>query len=590
MKISKLLNKIYFSIIFILFSGTYLLSEEQPVDIWNTDKKKIENESSNNTSILENDLKNETGSSSSIYKMQVKKKNNSIELVEELNTKKNDIIGLYDPEDNSLDINMWNNSDGDQLKQIFSKLNKIKLSSDATEIMKISLLTNAYYPKKNITEKEFLDLKSDWLIRNSDLELIEEYITKNQLFDIQPELTKYLVDSYLSESNIEKACKIFSKNLEPISNKYLTKFYTYCLIFSGKKEEAQLYFDLKKELGFSDKYFENKINYLFGFTSKIDTSISENSILDFHLAHKTNPEFTFQPKESTDKIIWKYLSSSNLLNSIVQVEVSEYEKIAVLEKATHNKNYSEEDLFKIYKRFQFNINQLLNAEESHKSLSNIEARALVYQRVLLESEMIVRLKLLKILKNLFEKEKIGGAFDIELKKFLSQIKPTDVPDNLTSFYYTNIKIKKDNENKIKFNNDILHQSKLINYFNGDYSKSKIEKDIENFLKRIKKNKKYFFSKKDQIFLESLKTDGIKIESKYDDLYEIDNSEIPTDIQVMINNNEKGAALLRIAEVIGQDELERIDEETIYFIISTLNQLNIGQLRNRILLKVLPLKV
>ena len=59
---------------------------------------------------------------------------------------------------------------------------------------------------------------------------------------------------------------------------------------------------------------------------------------------------------------------------------------------------------------------------------------------------------------------------------------------------------------------------------------------------------------------------------------------------MINNNEKGAALLRIAEVIGQDDLERIDEDTIYFIISTLNQLNIGLLRNRILLKVLPLKV
>ena len=110
------------------------------------------------------------------------------------------------------------------------------------------------------------------------------------------------------------------------------------------------------------------------------------------------------------------------------------------------------------------------------------------------------------------------------------------------------------------------------------------------MRKIKKNKKYFFSKKDQIFLESLKNDGINIESKYDDLYVIDDSEIPTDIQVMINNNEKGAALLRIAEVIGQDDLERIDEDTIYFIISTLNQLNIGLLRNRILLKVLPLKV
>ena len=103
-------------------------------------------------------------------------------------------------------------------------------------------------------------------------------------------------------------------------------------------------------------------------------------------------------------------------------------------------------------------------------------------------------------------------------------------------------------------------------------------------------KKYFFSKKDQIFLESLKSDGVKISNKYDDLYVVDESEIPSDIQVMINNNEKGAALLRIIEVIGQDNLERIDDETIYFIISTLNQLNINLIRNNILLKVLPLKV
>ena len=74
------------------------------------------------------------------------------------------------------------------------------------------------------------------------------------------------------------------------------------------------------------------------------------------------------------------------------------------------------------------------------------------------------------------------------------------------------------------------------------------------------------------------------------MYKVETSEIPTDIQVMINNNEKGAALLRIVEVIGQDELNRIDEDTIYFIISTLNQLNIDLLRNTILLKVLPLKV
>ena len=53
---------------------------------------------------------------------------------------------------------------------------------------------------------------------------------------------------------------------------------------------------------------------------------------------------------------------------------------------------------------------------------------------------------------------------------------------------------------------------------------------------------------------------------------------------------KLAALLRIIEVIGQDELEDIDEDTLYFIISALNQLDIDYIRNKILLKVLPLKV
>ena len=74
------------------------------------------------------------------------------------------------------------------------------------------------------------------------------------------------------------------------------------------------------------------------------------------------------------------------------------------------------------------------------------------------------------------------------------------------------------------------------------------------------------------------------------MYEVNDSEIPSDIQVMINNNEKGTALLRIVEVIGQDELEKIDDETMYFIIATLNKLNIDLIRNKILLKVLPLKV
>jgi hypothetical protein len=49
-------------------------------------------------------------------------------------------------------------------------------------------------------------------------------------------------------------------------------------------------------------------------------------------------------------------------------------------------------------------------------------------------------------------------------------------------------------------------------------------------------------------------------------------------------------LLRIIEVIGPDKIENIDEDTVYFIINTLNQLNVDLIRNKLLLKVLPLKV
>ena len=66
--------------------------------------------------------------------------------------------------------------------------------------------------------------------------------------------------------------------------------------------------------------------------------------------------------------------------------------------------------------------------------------------------------------------------------------------------------------------------------------------------------------------------------------------MPSDIQLMIDNNEVGAALLRVIEVIGADKIENIDEDTVYFIINTLNQLNVDVIRNKLLLKVLPLKV
>ena len=585
MKNLKLLNKKNLSIVlFYLLFGLAVQSQE-PVDIWNIEEKK----STTNIEVI--DRIEENATQNSIYKMQSQKDNKfNIEEDQTLISNKIKIVGLYDPAENGLDINMWSKSNGDQIINIFKRINKMNLSKDASEILDILFLTNAHYPEINISKDQFLELKSNWLIKNSNLQLIENYLIKNQIINEHPKLTRLLVDDFLSKSEIKKACEIFSKNTHSIQDDYLSKFNIYCLINDNKKEEAQLLLDLKKELGFEEKFYEDKLNFLMGYTKKPDVEISENTILDFHLSHRTNPQFKFEPKNSTSKQIWKYLSASNLLDSINDIELTDIDKISSIEKATHEKHYAEKELFELYKRFQFNINQLLNIRESTKVLSAIESRALIYQGILITTEIENKLLLINALKNSFKNEGIENAFDVELRAFLRNIDKEQVPSNFTSFYNNYIDEEKTELTNIKINNKILHQSKLINYFKDKGSSKNITKDLNDLLKKVKRNKKYFFSKKDIILVETFKSDGIQVSEKFKDLYKIKDSEIPSDIQIFIDSGDMASAMLRIVEVIGQDEIKDIDEDTLYFIISTLNQLDVDPLRNKILLKVLPLKV
>ena len=586
MKNLKLLNKKYLSIIlFFLLFGLATESQE-PIDIWKTqEQEKIEKNSTTENTEKKNTPKN------SIYEMQ-SQTDSDLNIEEELTliSKETKIIGLYDPTENGLDINMWSNSNGDQILGIFKRINKMNLSKDAAEILNILLLTNAYYPEIDITKDQFLELKSNWLIKNSNLQLIENYILKNQIINEHPKLTKLLVNDYLSRSEVKKVCEIFSKIEGSIQDDYLSKFNIYCLINNNKKDEAQLLLDLKKELGFVNEFYEKKIDYLMGYTNQPNLEISEKTILDFHLSHRTNPQFKFEPKSSTSKEIWRYLSTSNLLYNIKEIELTDIEKIKSIEKATHEKHYAEKELFELYKRFQFNINQLLNIKESTKVLSDIESRALIYQGILITTEIENKLQLMNALKNSLKNEDLENAFDLELRVFLKEIKKEEVPSNFTSFYNYYIDENKAELTNIKINNKVLHQSKLINYFKGGGSSKNITKDLNDSLKKIKKNKKYFFSKKDIILVEAFKADGIQVSDKFKNLYEINQTEIPSDIQIFINNGDMAAAMLRIVEVIGQDEIKDIDEDTLYFIISTLNQLDVDPIRNKILLKVLPLKV
>jgi len=588
MKNLKLLNKKIFTILFIFIFFFEKSFSEEPEDIWNLEK--IEDKE---ITVENSATEDQSTESDSIYKIQQEREKDVMQLIKEEKTllsKKISVVGIYDPDENGLSLDMWQKSNGKIILQLMSKINKLNLSDDAKEIFDVAILTNSYIPTKNINPDQFLKFKEDWLIKKNNLNLIKIYLEKNPDLKEKNFLLRFYTDQYLSKGEISNACEIFDLINFQTSN-YLSKFKIYCLINNDKNEEAQLQLDLLKEKGFNDSFFEKVFYYLIGYESKFNEKISAKSMLNFHLSHRLIEDFQFEPNENTSNLIWKYLSSMNLLTNIDVVDLEDKEKILNIESATNDNNYTEDDLFSLYKRFLFNINQLLNVEESYKALPNFQSRALLYQGILLAKTSEDKIKLTKILKESFNKDNIPNAFNNKLKEILNTIEKEDVPSNYTGFYDSYLEDKNIKKNKIKFNNKIIHQSKLLFYFIDDqYSKKNVEKDLESLFKKIKKNKKYIFSTKDIILIESLKSDGIQLPKKQQNIYSATEAVIPYDIQILIRKNDTGLALLRLVEIIGEDSIVSMGSETIYFIISILNQLNIDTLRNKILLKVLPLKV
>ena len=578
MKILKQLSKFFLSTL--LISNSFnLLNANEPVDIWNIEKK--ENEETN---VL---IQTENNESNVIQGIKIDQQNEKIFVNDTLDASKIKLAGLYDPEENGLSIDMWSNSNGEDIKYILGNLKSKKLSNFSEKILEIALLTNSYIPNTNISPNEFLDFKFNYLIKKKNYDLIKEFLIKNPNLNESDNLIKFYVDYYLSNSQLDKSCEIF-EIVNSITEDYLTNFKIYCLIDQDRKEEAQLLFDLKSELGNVDKFFADKFNILMGY-KKPNEEISEKNILNFHISHKTVREFEYEPKLDTPKFIWSYLSTSNLLKNSDLIDIESSDQIKLIEIATNDGVYEEQELLNLYKRFQFDINQLLNFNDAYKLLDDYEARALIYQRLLLSDENSQKLTLLSLLHDLFKKSNLSNAFDEELAIKLKKIPEDEIPSNFTSFYNKNKEPEKTAKLKIKFNNKVFHQSKVLNYFQNKTSLPQAEKETNDLLKKIKKNKKYFFSIKDIMMAESLKSDGIQFLKKYDGLYEY-NPSIPADINSMIVNGETGLVLLKIAQIIGEDEIEDLDLESVNFVVGIMNELKMINLRNEILLKVLPLKV
>ena len=302
MKLKSFNSLLGLLILFLFFTP---LKSEEEIDIWKNNKtknQKIENKKLNkNIDSKKFDLE-------SIKKIE-SNQNIKIEdrsLNEEVGNK---VFGIYDPADNNFNLNMWSSTKAEDIKASLKRIEKIKLSKTANQILEKILLSFSYAPD-GMNEEEFADLKINWLIKNKRTDLIEIFLKQNKEFKSKSKAVQYLVDENIAKANIQEGCNKIKFIDIKTQKAYLEKFKIYCLIFSDKKSEAQLLLDLLREQKQSDKFYDDKINFLLGVTNKTIDKVNENNLLNFYLSSITANEFNFKPNKNTKEEIWRYLNAS----------------------------------------------------------------------------------------------------------------------------------------------------------------------------------------------------------------------------------------------------------------------------------------
>ena len=576
MKLSDL-NKIL--ILIFIFNFSFNLHGEEEVDIWkkkssNKTDATLENQELKISSPLIN--KNNTTTSSIIQEQAPQEVDNTL------------LYGIWDPDKYNFELSMWSNTDGKNIKKTISRLNKLKLSETAESILLNTLFSYSYAPE-NLSEKDFLDIKINWLIKNKKDDLIEQFLTKNNDFPNKNKIIQYLVDRNISNANIKIGCEKVNFIGKDIKDPYLEKFKIYCLIFNNKKSQAQLLHDILKEQKQSDKFFDNAVNVLLGVSENKNKKIKDDNLLNFYLSSVTFPNFKYEPTDKTNRSIWEYMNSANL---ITIDDITDKEKIENIEIAANKNQVDKDQIFKIYKQIPFELNTLINAKTVYQSMEKIESRALIYQKFLLSDNTQNKLDLLFLLKDLFKKDNLTNVYTEFLSDRLKEFEVSEIPEDYLNIVERNIVSNKTvDQQKIKFDDKTLHRSKLIRYFyEKDYPIKKTQKELDGIYKKIKRNKNYFYSAKDVAVLESLENDGVSIPKEINHKSLSENYNIPASLNDLAEKGEKGYLALKIVEIIGEDDVNNLDPETIYFITNLLNKLDLKEFRNEILATALPLRI
>ena len=67
-------------------------------------------------------------------------------------------------------------------------------------------------------------------------------------------------------------------------------------------------------------------------------------------------------------------------------------------------------------------------------------------------------------------------------------------------------------------------------------------------------------------------------------------DVPTSLLQLVEKKQNAFLALKIIEIMGEDEPYQLDPETIFFITSLLNEMNLIKIRNKVLISALPERV
>ena len=554
-KFWKSSNKILYGVLL----STLLLAEisfsETPKDIWEQSKsiKKVE---TNNNFETQNKEELPPTTILQIPKTELEISNISQTQIEQSNRQA--IFGIYDPGATNIPVTFWENVS----PEIFDSFRQTMAQGDNRRSVN-QLIARVFFSKTNLSNHEdkgvaYLNFVSSFLAHSQDTKLIDSVIDQNNLLLNNEQLLGFLINNNFSNYQIAKACK-YAQNLgAEIKNFELQKFKILCLVQAKESKKALANLELIRENGFKDDFFIQKVNFLLGMLLARQGESKTDTLLNIHLSSLVDP--MFNPNFSVfkgDLNKTKYFFNSPFVEKILLenqdskkefVTEDDFALVEFLEQGSNIELFKTENIFAIYKKIIFGIEDLLNPNETYIKYNPVKGRALLYQAILLTKDQQQKLTFIDALQNSYKKSKflnLGNKVYYQLISDIDQKYLTKEDQEQMVQYFESLKKKKSD---LETNDKFLHRSDAVFLLIDEKPESKSKKSLETFADLVD-DKKYEVTKRDVAMINLLAQQKVYLPSSLRKFVNPDEIYIPNKIYNMLEKNENNKATLEVLQLV-----------------------------------------